>query len=215
MLYNLIINLMEPKKECALCSRLVNLRNKNKILFPNFFNDRVLGIGPLNSKLLIIGLAPGLRGANRTGKIFYGDFSGNLLFSFLKKYNITVNDDEFNEIRNIRCRITNAVKCLPPKNKPTTDEIKTCNYFLKSEINKMKKLNVILTFGQIAHKSLVIAFNKKLSEYKFKHLKKHKINDQITLINSYHCSKYNINTKRLKLSDLDNIFKSIKELLSF
>ena len=196
---------MEPKKNCNLCSRLVDLRNKNKILFLNFFNDRVLGIGPLYSKLLIIGLAPGLRGANRTGKIFNGDFSGNLLFSFLKKYNITENYDEFNEIKNIRCRITNAVKCLPPKNKPTTDEIKTCNTFLKAEINKMKKLNVILTFGQIAHNSLMIAFNKKPSEYKFKHLKKHKINDQITLINSYHCSRYNINTKRLKLSDLDII----------
>ena len=214
MLYNLRTNLMEPKKNCNLCSRLVDLRNKNKILFPNFFNDRVLGIGPLYSKLLIIGLAPGLRGANRTGKIFNGDFSGNLLFSFLKKYNITENYDEFNEIKNIRCRITNAVKCLPPKNKPTTDEIKTCNTFLEAEINKMKKLNVILTFGQIAHNSLIIAFNKKLSEYKFKHRKKHKINDQITLINSYHCSRYNINTKRLKLSDLDNIFKLIKELLN-
>ena len=205
---------MEPKKNCKLCSRLVDLRNKNKILFPKFFNDRVLGIGPLYSKLLIIGLAPGLRGANRTGKIFNGDFSGNLLFSFLKKYNFTVNHNEFNEIRNIRCRITNAVKCLPPKNKPTTDEIKTCNTFLKAEINKMKKLNIILTFGQIAHNSLIIAFNKKLSEYKFKHLKKHKINDQITLINCYHCSRYNVNTKRLKLSDLDKIFKLIKELLN-
>ena len=214
MLYNLIVKLMEPKKNCNLCSRLVDLRNKNKILFPNFFNDRVLGIDPLYSKLLIIGLAPSLRGANRTGKIFNGDFSGNLLFSFLKKYNITENYDEFNEIKNIRCRITNAVKCLPPKNKPTTDEIKTCNTFLEAELNKMKKLDVILTFGQIAHNSLMIAFNKKPSEYKFKHLKKHKINDQITLINSYHCSRYNINTKRLKISDLDNIFKLIKELLN-
>ena len=205
---------MEPKKNCNLCSRLIDLRNKNKILYPHFFNDRVLGIGPLYSKLLIIGLAPGLRGANRTGKIFNGDFSGNLLFSFLKKYNITENYDQFNEIKNIRCRITNAVKCLPPKNKPTTDEIKTCNTFLKAEINKMKKLNVILTFGKIAHNSLIIAFNKKLSEYKFKHLKKHKMNDRITLINSYHCSRYNINTKRFKLSDLDYIFKLIKELLS-
>ena len=206
---------MEPKKNCNLCSRLVELRNKNKILFPNFFNDRVLGIGPLYSKLLIIGLAPGLRGANRTGEVFNGDFSGNLLFRFLKKYNITVSYDEFNEIRNLRCRITNAVKCLPPKNKPTNDEIKTCNTFLKAELNKMKKLYVILTFGQIAHNSLIIAFNKKLSEYKFKHLKQHKINDKIILINFYHCSKYNINTKRLKLSDLDYIFKSIKELLNF
>ncbi len=215
MLYNLIVKLMEPKKNCNLCSRLFDLRNKNKILFPNFFNDRVLGTGPLDSKLLIIGLAPGLRGANRTGKIFNGDFSGNILFRFLKKYNITINYDKFDEINNIRCRITNVVKCLPPNNKPSSDEIKTCNTFLKSEINKMKKLNVILTFGQIAHNSLIIALNKKLSEYKFKHLKKHKINDQIILINCYHCSKYNINTKRLKLSDLDYIFKLIKELLHF
>jgi len=214
MLYNLIVKLMEPKKNCNLCSRLVDLRNKNKILFPNFFNDRVLGTGPLSSKFLIIGLAPGLKGANRTGKIFNGDFSGSLLFNFLNKYNITENYDEFDKINNIRCRITNAVKCLPPKNKPTTGEIKTCNTFLRSEINKMKKLNIILTFGQIAHNSLLIALNKKKSEYKFKHLKKHKINDQITLINSYHCSKYNINTKRLKLSDLDYIFKLIKDLLN-
>ena len=182
------------------------MRNKNKILFPNFFNDRVLGIRPISSELLIIGLAPGLRGANRTGKIFNGDFSGRLLFNFLTKYNITENYDEFNEIKNMRCRITNAVKCLPPKNKPLIDEIKTCNTFLKEEINKMKNLKVILTFGQIAHNSLIIAFNKKLSEYKFKHLKKNKINNKITLINCYHCSKYNINTKRLKLSDLDYIF---------
>ena len=154
---------MEPKKNCNLCSRLVDLRNKNKILFPNFFNDRVLGIGSLYSKLLIIGLAPGLRGANRTGKVFNGDFSGNLLFSFLNKYNFAVNYNEFNEIRNIRCRITNAVKCLPPNNKPTIDEIKTCNAFLKAEIKKMKNLSVILTFGQISHNSLIITINKKLS----------------------------------------------------
>ena len=172
-------------------------------------------IGPLYSKLLIIVLAPSLRGANRTDKIFNGDFSGNLLFSFLKKYNITENYDNFNETSNIRCRITNAVKCLPPKNKPTTNEIKTCNTFLKSEINKMKKLNVILTLGQIAHNSLITALDKKLSEYEFKHLKKHKIDDKIILINCYHCSKYNINTKRLKLSDFDHIFKLIKELLHF
>ena len=123
MLYNLIVKLMEPKKNYTLCNRLVDLRNKNKILFPNFFNHRVVGIGPVSNKLLIIGLAPGLRGANRTGKIFNWDFSGRLLFNFLTKYNITENYDEFNEIKNMRCRITNAVKCLPPKNKPLIDDI--------------------------------------------------------------------------------------------
>ena len=99
MIYNLILKLMEPKKNCNLCSRLVDLRNKNKILFPDFFNNRVLGTGPLSCELLIIGLAPCLREANRTGKIFNGDFSGSLLFNFLKKYNISENFNEFNEIR--------------------------------------------------------------------------------------------------------------------
>ena len=136
------------------------MRNKNKILFPNFFNNRVLRIGPLSSKLLIIGLAPGLRGVNKTGKISNGDFSGSLLFNFIIKYNISDNYDEFNEIRNIRCRITNAVKCLPPKNTPITDEIITFNTFLKTEIIKIKKLNFISTFRQIAHNSLIIALNK-------------------------------------------------------
>ena len=89
---------MEPKKNCTICKRLVDYRNQNKILFPDFYNDRVVGIGPLSSELLIVGLAPGLRGANRTGKIFYGDFSGNLLFNFLKKYNISENYSGFNEI---------------------------------------------------------------------------------------------------------------------
>ena len=88
---------MEPKKNCKLCPRLVDLRKNNKILFPNFYNNRVLGTGPFSSKILIIGLAPGLRGANRTGKVFNGDFSGNLLFNFLKKYNISENYSEFEE----------------------------------------------------------------------------------------------------------------------
>ncbi len=206
---------MEPKKNCTICNRLVDYRAQNKILFPDFYNDRVLGTGSLSSKLLIVGLAPGLRGANRTGKIFNGDFSGNLLFKFLKKYNISKNYAELEITNNIKCRITNAVKCLPPNNKPNSLEIKKCNVFLSSEINKMRNLRIILTLGQISHNSTVIALNKNLSEYKFKHLKKHKINDQITLINCYHCSKYNINTKRLKISDLDNTFKLIKKLLHF
>ena len=163
---------MEPKKNCNICKRLVDYRNQNKILFPDFYNDRVLGIGSLSSKLLIVGLAPGLRGANRTGKIFNGDFSGNLLFNFLKKYNISESYSEFEEMSNINCRITNAVKCLPPNNKPNSFEIKKCNVFLSSEINKMKNLKIILTLGQISHNSTIIALNKNLSEYKFKHLKK-------------------------------------------
>ena len=206
---------MEPKKNCNLCSRLVDLRKKIKILFPNFYNNRVLGKGPFSSELLIIGLAPGLRGANRTGEVFNGDFSGNLLSNILRKYNFLQNNTIFQETSNTKCRITNAVKCLPPNNKPNSLELKKCNVFLKSEINKMKNLKIILTLGEVAHNSTIIALNKNLTEFKFKHLKKHKINDQIILLNSYHCSKYNINTKRLKLTDLDYIFKLIKTLLNF
>ena len=206
---------MEPKINCNLCSRLADLRDKNKILYPNFYNDRVLGTGPMSSKLLIVGLAPGLRGANRTGKVFNGDFSGNLVFNFLKKYNISNNHIESKQSCNIGCRITNAVKCLPPNNKPTSFEIKKCNQFLSSEINKMENLKIILTLGRIAHYSSIISLNKKNLDYKFEHLKKHQINDSLIIINCYHCSKYNINTKRLKLSDLDYIFKLIKTLLNF
>jgi uracil-DNA glycosylase family 4 len=205
---------MKPKKNCGLCSRLVDLRNKNKILYPEFYNDRVLGIGSYSSKFLIVGLAPGLRGANRTGKIFNGDFSGNLLFGFLKKYHISKNM-ESRGISNLRCRITNAVKCFPLNNKPTLCEVKTCNVFLASEINRMKNLKIILTLGQIAHNSSIMALNKKLSEYKFEHLRKHQINERLILINCYHCSKYNINTKRLNFSDLDNLFKYIITSLNF
>ena len=158
---------------------------------------------------------PGLRGVNRKGKIFNGDFSGNLLFNFLKKYNISESYSEFQEMSNINCRITNAVKCLPPNNKPNSLEIKKCNVFLSSEKNKMKNLRIILTLGLISHNSTIIALDKNVSEYKFKHLKKHKINDQIILINCCHCSKYNTNTMRLKISDLINVFKLIKKLLHF
>ena len=105
---------MEPKKNCNICKRLVDYRNQNKILFPDFYNDRVLGIGSFSSELLIVGFAPGFRWANKTGKIFNGDFSGNPLFNFLKKYNISESYSEFKEIVNINCRITNAVKCYHP-----------------------------------------------------------------------------------------------------
>ena len=160
-------------------------------------------------------MAPGLRGANRTGEVFNGDFSGNLLSNILRKYNFLQNHTKFQETSNKKCRFTNAVKCLPPNNMSNSLELKKCNVFLKSEINKMKNLKIILTLGEVAHNSAIIALNKNLTEFKFKHLKKHKINDQIILLNSYHCSKYNINTKRLKISDLDNVFKLIKKLLYF
>ena len=166
-------------------------------------------------KIVVVGLAPGLKEANRTRKIFNGDFSGDLLFKLLNKNNFSLDFNKSKEIIYTKCRITNAVKCLPPNNIPKSNEIKKCNIYLSSEIQNMKNLEVILTLGQIAHNSSIIALNKSLSEYKFKHLKKHKISNKIILINCYHCSKYNINTKRLKFSDLDYIFTLIRELLNF
>ena len=205
---------MEPKNNCKLCKRLVKLRNKNKILFPDYFNNRVLGTGPIKSNLLIVGLAPGLKGANRTGITFQGDFSGELLFDLLFKNKLVIVSNKSKERKNLKCRITNAVKCLPPKNRPNTLEIKQCNTFLKAEIFRMINLKVILTLGEIAHKSTILALNKKVSEYKFQHFAKHEITEKILLINSYHCSRYNINTKKLKISDLDKIFKYVKNLLN-
>ena len=142
---------MEPKKNCNICKRLVDYRNQNKILFPDFYNDRVLGLGSLSSELLIVGLAPGLKGANRTGKIFNGDYSGNLLFNFLKKYKISESGSEFKETGYINCRITNAVKCLPPNNKPNSFEVKKCN-----DQDEVGEVAVVRGVHQRAHQECVV-----------------------------------------------------------
>ena len=201
-----------PNKNCSLCNRLKNYRNKYKKLKPTWHNSPVDSFGKISSEILIVGLAPGLQGANKTGRPFTGDHAGNTLYPSLIKYKLAegkykeINNDDLN-LKNTR--ITNSVRCVPPQNKPNNSERINCRKFLKSEIQNMKNLKIILTLGLIAHEEILKIFNLKISLNKFKHGKTHYINKNISLFNSYHCSRYNINTKRLTPKMFDKIIKSI------
>ena len=207
--------LIEPNKNCLKCRRLHNFRKKNQSENPDWFNAPVPSFGELSSSLLIVGLAPGLQGANKTGRPFTGDYAGDLLYKTINKFNFskgkyagTIDDS----LKLKDCTITNAVRCVPPKNKPISEEINNCNDFLKKTIEIHKNLKVIIALGLIAHKSIISALNLKQKLYKFKHGNKHKI-DNLILIDSYHCSRYNTNTGRLNQEMFEKIFFEAKKEL--
>ena len=186
----------QPPGNCPLCSRLAEFRETNRRNLPDYFNNPVPSFGLLDAKLLIVGLAPGLHGANRTGRPFTGDYAGDLLYSTLKqqglahgRYDRDGNDDfALNGVR-----ITNAVRCVPPQNKPVPAEIQTCRTFLAAEIASMHNLRVILSLGQIAHFSTIAALGVRRKEHPFLHGAYGKAGD-LLLFSSYHCSRYNTNT---------------------
>ena len=207
--------LTEPNKNCSKCRRLYNFRKKNQSTNPDWFNAPVPTFGELSSSLLIVGLAPGLQGANKTGRPFTGDYAGDLLYKTINKFNFskgkyagTIDDS----LKLKDCTITNAVRCVPPQNKPISEEINNCNNFLKKTIEINKNLKVIIALGLIAHKSIISALNLKQKLYKFKHGNKHKI-DNLILIDSYHCSRYNTNTRRLNQEMFEKIFFEAKKEL--
>ena len=207
--------LPEPNKNCSRCRRLYNFRKKNQSNNPDWFNAPVPTFGELSSSLLIVGLAPGLQGANKTGRPFTGDYAGDLLYKTINKFNFskgkyagTIDDS----LKLKDCTITNAVRCVPPQNKPISEEINNCNNFLKKTIEIHKNLKVIIALGLIAHKSIISALNLKQKLYKFKHGNKHKI-DHLILIDSYHCSRYNTNTRRLNQEMFEKIFFEAKKEL--
>ena len=205
--------LIEPSKNCSRCSRLKNFRTENKKKYPSWFNAPVPSILNINSELLIVGLAPGITGANRTGRPFTGDHAGLILFSTLKKFGFSrglYKENGFDSLELDNCSITNAVRCVPPKNLPNINEIKYCEIFLQTTIKQHKNLKLIIALGLISHKSIVSSFGFKQKDFKFGHKNKHKINQSITLIDSYHCSRYNTNTKRLTQSMFDEIFTETK-----
>ena len=207
--------LIEPNKNCSKCRRLYNFRKKNQSNNPDWFNAPVPSFGELSSSLLIVGLAPGLQGANKTGRPFTGDYAGDLLYKTINKFNFSMGKyagkiDDSLKLKD--CTITNAVRCVPPQNKPISEEINNCNNFLKKTIENHKNLKVIIALGLIAHKSIISALNLKQKLYKFKHGNKHKI-DNLILIDSYHCSRYNTNTGRLNQEMFEKIFFEAKKEL--
>ena len=205
------MSLLKPKNKCKICNRLNNYLQVQQKKFPHWHNKPVQGIGSLKSNFLIIGLAPGLKGANKTGITFSGDFSGQLISQTLRKYNFLGEEESFNNA--MKFRITNAIKCAPPNNKPTSLEINNCQKFLQSEIISMKKLKIILSLGLIAHKSILKIFKKRLNDFKFKHMAIHEMNEKILLVNSYHCSRYNVQTKRLSIKSFEKTFYLVKQIL--
>lgn len=206
----------QPSPDCPLCPRLADFRESNRVAFPTFHNNPVPSFGQLDAELLVVGLAPGLKGANQTGRPFTGDYAGLVLYPALKKHGFArgvykeSRDDGFELVN---CRITNAVRCVPPANKPEPSEIKTCNQFLQSEMAAMPNLRAILSLGQISHNAVLRALGLKLSAFKFAHAAEHRLSPHRMLIDSYHTSRYNINTGALTVAMFDAVIARIADLV--
>lgn len=197
---------------CRQCPRLANFLDEVKSKHPSYFCKPVPAFGDANARLVIVGLAPGMHGANQTGRPFTGDYAGVLLYETLYKYGfatkpISVSADD--DLKLINCRISNAVKCLPPDNKPLPAEIATCNQFIAAELNLMTKGSVVLALGNVAHTAVLKAFGLKLKDYKFGHAARHVLPNGLVLFDSYHCSRYNTQTKRLTEAMFHGVFAEI------
>jgi uracil-DNA glycosylase family 4 len=190
----------EPAKTCPLCRRLVAFRNKNRQTHPDWFNGAVPSFGPRTARLLIVGLAPGLKGANRTGRPFLGDYAGELLYRTLLKTGLARGRHDLaapDALELVDCMITNAVRCVPPQNKPKPDEIARCRQFLIGRIAALPKLRTLLAIGRIGHDSILGTLHLKRRDFPFAHGARHALPGGLMLFDSYHCSRQNTNTGRL------------------
>lgn len=205
----------KPGRDCPLCPRLVAFRTDWRQRQPGWFNAPVASFGPKSAKLLIVGLAPGLQGANRTGRPFTGDYAGDLLFQTLVEFGFARGRFEArvdDTLELIDARITNAVRCVPPENKPTPPEIATCRSFLEATIREMDRLQAIVALGRVAHEAVVTAFGARKSAVRFGHGLRNDI-DGIAIFDSYHCSRYNTNTGVLTPDMFRAVFASAREFL--
>ena len=205
----------KPGRDCPRCPRLVAFRKNWRATEPTWFNAPVPSFGPPGARVLIVGLAPGVQGANRTGRPFTGDYAGVLLYETLGKFGFArgeygAHPDDGLEL--VDCRITNAVRCVPPENKPTPEEIRTCRDFLAATIAEMKKLRAVVALGRIAHDSVVTALGARKSAAPFTHGGKHEF-DHLTLFSSYHCSRYNTNTGVLTPEMFRKVFAGVRNYL--
>ena len=198
-----------PSRDCPLCSRLAEFRATQRAAHPDWFNAPVPPFGADTAELLIVGLAPGLRGANRTGRPFTGDYAGDLLYATLRKFGLARGDYAGHRDDGLaldRARITNAVRCVPPQNKPETVEIAACRPFLAAELAALPRLRAILALGAIAHHAVLAAKGLRRAAYPFKHGALHELPDGTLLADSYHCSRLNTNTGTLTTKMFDAVF---------
>jgi len=202
-------------RSCRECPRLAAFLDEVKGRYPDYYCGPVPPFGAADARFLIVGLAPGMHGANQTGRPFTGDHAGILLYQMLHKYDFSTRDHSKSAddgLDLIDCRITNAVKCLPPDNKPVGAEINTCNTFLANELRALPQDSVVMALGGIAHRAIVKAMGLRQVEFKFGHAALHDMG-QFRVLDSYHCSRYNTNTGRLTEVMFDGIFAEARELL--
>ena len=202
-------------RDCRACPRLAGFLDEVNARYPEYYCRPVPPFGDSSARLLIVGLAPGMHGANRTGRPFTGDHAGILLYETLYKYGFGSQAESLSAddgLALLDCRITNAVKCLPPDNKPVGAEINTCNGFLANELDTLESGSVVVALGGIAHRAIVKARGLRQADYKFAHAAEHDL-DGFRMLDSYHCSRYNTNTGRLTTEMFDAVFERARELL--
>ena len=202
-----------PAADCPDCPRLASFRAANRAAFPDWWNAPVPSFGEPDARLAIVGLAPGLRGANRTGRPFTGDYAGDLLYATLIDFGFasgTYDRRPDDGLKLVDCAIINAVRCVPPQNKPTPAEIATCRRYLTPAIAALPRLRILLALGRIAHESALRALNLALAKFPFAHGARHPVSPGVALFDSYHCSRYNTNTGVLTEAMFRQVFAAIR-----
>lgn len=202
----------EPPRDCPLCPRLVAYRQENRAKWPEWHNAPVPCWGPVEAPLMVLGMAPGVRGANRTGRPFTGDHAGRLLFATLLKYGLAhgeYREDPRDGLQLTGVRIVNAVRCVPPANLPDTSEVVTCNRFLRAEVAAMPGLRAVLALGVLAHQAALRAFGLRLNAARFAHGAVHELPGGVLLGDSYHVSRYNTQTGRLTTEMFEQAVKGL------
>lgn len=204
----------EAPRSCSLCPRLVSFRDDNKRDEPDWFNGAVPSFGTSNAQLLIVGLAPGRNGANRTGRPFTGDYAGDLLYATLLEFGFakgTYDARPDDGLSLVNAMITNAVRCVPPQNKPTPEEISTCRPFFEARLAALPKLRILLALGRIAHDQTLATLKLRKAEFPFAHGRRHAVHPKLVLYDSFHCSRYNTNTGRLSVDMFRSVFSEIRD----
>lgn len=204
------------RSSCTDCPRLARHLAGVRAEYPRYHGRPVAAFGDRKARLLVVGLAPGLHGANATGRPFTGDYAGILLYETLYRFGFASRPHSVSARDGLTlrdCRITNAVKCLPPANKPTGAEIKTCNRYLATELDGLPEAAVVLALGTIAHQAVLRGLKLRLADYKFRHGARHRLPNGLTLVDSYHCSRYNTQTRRLTPAMFAAVFKQARSLL--
>ncbi len=214
---DLSIQYPESIIDCRACPRLASFLDEVQEKFPSYHARPVAPFGAEDARLLVVGLAPGMHGANATGRPFTGDHAGILLYATLFRYGFSTAPESISRddgLRLIDCRITNAVKCLPPQNKPVGGEVNNCNNYLAQELAAAPDGGVVVALGLVAHKAVIKAHGLRQMEYVFAHNQQHHLPSGLILVDSYHCSRYNTQTRRLTTEMFHAVFAGVRELLA-